>query len=39
MTNRPESSTRLLDVQAARNAIIKKRAPANTSAIPISGER
>ena len=35
MTNRPKSSTRLLDVQAARYAMIKKRAPAITSATPI----
>ena len=35
MIIRPKSSTRLLDVQPAKKATIKKRAPAITSATPI----
>ena len=31
MTNKPKSNTRLLDVQSAKKATIKKRAPAMTS--------
>ena len=35
MIIRPKSKTRLLDVQSAKYATIKKRAPAITSATPI----